>query len=106
MIRRRKGTHPAVGSSCVHGVVENDPVGGTSCRECMADYYAKRADAAPAPASLLSVRVPVDLRERIRSAAHERGVSVNWFVSRLLVEGMANLRNDVVLTRPAGETDD
>lgn len=87
------------GRACPHGVVENDPVGGTTCAECMAEHYARRADRPASPTSLLSVRIPVDLHERIRCAASDRGVSTNWFVARLLSESMGRLAAEIVLTR-------
>lgn len=47
------------------------------------------------------VRVPPDLHARLLDAAEERGVSMAWFMAKLLTEALDNLRpaDEMRLTR-------
>ena len=51
------------------------------------------------------VRVPIELMERLRIAADERGVSVQWITARLLSEGLERLipAEELKFTRGGGE---
>lgn len=53
----------------------------------------------------LNVRIPVGLHERIEAAASERGMTMAWFVARLLDESLDRLipADEIRLARPASE---
>lgn len=45
----------------------------------------------PARSSVITLRVSVELATRVRAAATDRGVTVNWFAGKLLAEALDDL---------------
>jgi hypothetical protein len=55
-----------------------------------------------------NLRLPRSLHEKVKAAAQERGVAVNWLLTRLIMDGMDRLIpvDELTLVRPLGKQED